>query len=61
MGTRRTAADILSAAGLKTVGLKTAMYSVNDIKKARYTVQVMAKILVKKTIMILVVLILITG
>ncbi len=45
------------------------MCSVNDIKKARYTVQVMtpvlymlySKMLIKKTIIILVVLILITG
>ena len=35
----------MSSAGLKTVGLKTAMCDFNDIKKARYTVQVMSPVL----------------
>ena len=41
--------DIVSAAGMATVGLKTAVcdHDVNDIKKARYTVQILASILHK--------------
>ena len=39
--------DIVSAAGMATVGLKTAVCDVNDIKKARYTVQILASILHK--------------
>ena len=39
--------DVLSIANLPTVGLKNAMCNVSDIKKARYTVQLMASCLTK--------------
>ena len=39
--------DIVQHAGMATVGLKTAVCDVNDIKKARYTVQVLASCLYK--------------
>jgi hypothetical protein len=32
--------DVIKQAGLKTIGLETAVADVNDIKKARYTLQV---------------------
>lgn len=37
--------DLLAAAGLKSIGLKTAMVDVNDIKKSRYSCQVMTPVL----------------
>lgn len=37
--------DILTSAGLKTIGLQTAICDVNDIKKARYATQVVAPVL----------------
>ena len=36
--------DIVDAASLDTVGLKTAVCDVNNIKKARYTLQVVAQL-----------------
>ena len=41
--------DIISKTSLDTVGLKTAVCDVNNIKKARYTLQVIAVALTKKT------------
>ena len=40
--------DIVSTASLEIVGLKTAVCDVNNIKKARYTLQVIAVVLSKK-------------
>ena len=40
--------DIVHAASLDTVGLKTAVCDVSNIKKARYTLQVVAAALTKK-------------
>ena len=40
--------DIVDAASLDTVGLKTAVCDVSNIKKARYTLQVAAAALTKK-------------
>ena len=34
--------DIIRGAGLRTIGLETAVNDVNNIKKARYSVQVIA-------------------
>ena len=39
--------EIIDQAGLPIIGLKTALCDVNDIKKARYTVQVIAPCLYK--------------
>ena len=39
--------DIINKAGLKTIGLKVAACDVNDIKKARYILQVLASCLYK--------------
>ena len=40
--------DIINASSLDTVGLETAVCDVNNIKKARYTLQVIAVVLMKK-------------
>ena len=40
--------DIVSYASLDTIGLKTAVCDVNNIKKARYTLQVIAVVLMRK-------------
>ena len=40
--------DIVDAASLDTVGLKTSVCDVSNIKKARYTLQVVAAALTKK-------------
>ena len=39
--------DIISAATMDTIGLKTAVCDVNNIKKARYTLQVIAVVLTR--------------
>ena len=41
-------AEIIKVASLDTVGLETAVCDVNNIKKARYTLQVIAVVLRKK-------------
>ena len=41
--------DIVDGASLDTVGLKIAVCDVNNIKKARYTLQVVVAALTKKT------------
>ena len=40
--------DIISASSLDTVGLETAVCDVNNIKKARYTLQVISVVLMKE-------------
>ena len=42
--------DIVNGASLDTAGLKTAVCDVNNIKKACYTIQVIAVVLAKKLI-----------
>ena len=40
--------DNVSYASLDTIGLKTAVCDVNNIKKVRYTLQVIAVVLMRK-------------
>ena len=40
--------DIVSLVSLDTIGLKTAVCDVNNIKKARYTLQVIAVVLMRE-------------